>query len=201
MSFGPRTHVFTRLASVVGLAFLGFAGTPDAQETFTSDARWQLRAAIVDQERLLAESVEGRRILEEVNRKGNELRAENGALQAELEEEERNLTALRNEMDGEEFRRRANEFDLKVNSIRTIQRQKLERLNAEFEQSRASFYRKAESVMLEMMRERGIGMIVARQAVLLATSAADITDDVVVQLDQAYRLEQENEVDRSDDTQ
>ena len=201
MSFGPRTHVFARLASVVGLAILGFAVTPDAQETFTSDARWQLRAAIVDQERLLAESVEGRLILEEVNRKGNELRAENGALQAELEEEERNLTALRNEMDGEEFRRRANEFDLKVNSIRTIQRQKLERLNAEFEQSRASFYRKAESVMLEMMGERGIGMIVARQAVLLATSAADITDDVIVQLDRAFRLEQENEVDRSDDTQ
>ena len=155
-----------------------------------------LSAAIVDQERLLSGSIEGKLILEELNRKGNELRAENEGLQAELETEERALTEMRKNADQEEFRTHANAFDSKVNSIRAVQKQKLERLNEEYEQERERFFKKAELVMLEMMQERGIGMIVGRQAVLLATSSADITDDVIERMDLMYlsdREEQGNE--------
>ncbi len=184
-----------RSAAVVFL-FCGLASVSGAQEPPAEDVSWQLSAAIVDQERLLSDSIEGKLILEDLNRKGNELRAENEALQAELEAEERALTEMRETSDPAEFRTHADAFDSKVNSIRTDQKQKLEQLNLEYEQERERFFRKAEQVMLEMMQERGIGMIVGRQAVLLATSAADITDDVIERMDLVYlsdRAEQGSE--------
>ncbi len=172
--------------AVIVFLLCGFASIPGAQEIRSEDTTWQLSAAIVDQERLLSDSIEGKLILEDLNRKGNELRAENEALQAELETEERALTEMRKTADPEEFRTHANAFDSKVNAIRTDQKQKLEQLNAGYELARERFFRKAEQVMLEMMQERGIGMIVGRQAVLLATSAADLTDDVIERMDRAY---------------
>ncbi len=183
-----------RSAAIVFL-LCSFASVPGAQETRSEDTGWQLSAAIVDQERLLSDSIEGKLILEDLNRKGNELRAENEALQAELETEERTLTEMRKTAgaDQAEFRTLANAFDSKVNSIRTVQKQKLERLNVEYEQERERFFKKAEQVMLEMMQERGIGMIVGRQAILLATSAADITDDVIERMDLVYQSDREKQ--------
>ncbi len=181
-----------RSAAVV-LFFCGLASDSGAQESRAEDAGWQLSAAIVDQERLLGDSIEGKLILEDLNRKGNELRDENQALQDELEAEERVLTEMRESADPVEFRAHADAFDSKVSSIRTVQKQKLERLNAEFDLARERFFKKAERVMLEMMQERGIGMIVGRQAVLLATSAADITRDVIERMDRAYLSSLEKE--------
>ncbi len=179
--------------AVIVFLLCSFAGIPGAQEIRSEDTSWQLSAAIVDQERLLSDSIEGKLILEDLNRKGNELRAENEALQAELETEERALTEMRETADPAEFRMHANAFDSKVNLIRADQKQKLERLNVEYERERERFFRKAEKVMLEMMRERGIGMIVGRQAVLLATTAADITDEVIERLDLVYLSDREEQ--------
>ena len=181
-----------RTAAIV-LLVCGLASIPSAREPRAEDVSWRLSAAIVDQERLLGNSIEGKLILEDLNRKGNELRAENQALQDELEAEELTLTEMRENADPAEFREHANAFDAKVNSIRAIQKQKLERLNAEYDLARERFFKKAERVMLEMMQERGIGMIVGRQAVLLATSAADMTDDVIERMDRAYLSSLENE--------
>lgn len=186
------TSVAARSATIVFL-LCGLASVSGAQEPRAEDDTRQLSAAIVDQERLLSDSIEGNLILEDLNRKGNELRAENEALQAELETEERALTELRETADTEEFRTHANAFDSRVNSIRTDQKQKLERLNAEYELARERFFRKAEQVMLDLMQERGIGMIVGRQAVLLATSAADITDDVIESMDRAFLSDREEQ--------
>ena len=190
----PKTGIpVAARPAVIVFLLCGLASVSGAQEPRAEDFGWQLSAAIVDQERLLSDSIEGKLILEDLNRKGNELRAENEALQAELETEERALTEMRETAEPEEFRTHANAFDSKVNSIRTDQKQKLERLNAEYERARERFFRKAEQVMLEMMQERGIGMIVGRQAVLLATSAADITDDVIERMDRAYLSDREEQ--------
>ena len=57
-----------RLAAVVFL-LCGLASNPGAQELRSEDANWRLSAAIVDQERLLSDSIEGKLILEDLNRK------------------------------------------------------------------------------------------------------------------------------------
>jgi Skp family chaperone for outer membrane proteins len=138
---------------------------------------------IVDSERLLIETLYGRRIAADLAAQAAELQAENDRIVESLTLEERSLTVRRAEMDIEEFRTESEAFDTKVQEVRRVRDAKNVELQVATAGARGEFERQSRSVLETMMRERGAAMVIERRFVLLWTRGADITDDAIVRID------------------
>ncbi len=142
-----------------------------------------LPIASINRDRLFNDSAYGRALLARISERQKALVSENDRLQAELEQEERELTELRKQIPLQEFAPLAAEFDEKVKRIRQEQSGKSEQLTEDLEAARFSFFRRTEDIIKELMAERGIIYILDEQAVLLSTGEGDITAAAMERLD------------------
>lgn len=139
--------------------------------------------AIIDQERLLTGSRYGQRIQREAEEAGAALVAENRRIEAQLTEEELRLTELRATMTADAFRPLAQEFDTRVEGIRSAQEAKSRALQAQADSARAQFYELAFPVLVELMRLRGALVLLDNRTVLLSAEGLDITDAAIARID------------------
>lgn len=137
----------------------------------------------ISSERLYADSAFGRRIAREIEQDSLKLSAENRQIEAELTEEEHDLTERRPEMEPEEFRKLADAFDAKVQDIRSRQDAKARALSQRHDEARGRFYEAAQPVLARLMREAGAGVILERSSVFLSANATDITDVAIARID------------------
>jgi Skp family chaperone for outer membrane proteins len=145
-----------------------------------------LPIASLNREDLFNKSDYGRALLAQLNKKKEQLAAENTELYTNLEREELELTALRKQIPPEEFAPLAKAFDTKANKIRSRQRQKLADLNSQLEHARFTFFRHSETVIRNLMQETGILYVLNEQAILVSTGEGDITDEVIQRMDQMF---------------
>ncbi|WP_241434513.1 OmpH family outer membrane protein [Sulfitobacter noctilucae] len=138
----------------------------------------------IDSERLFLESSFGQRVAKEVEAKGAELAAENRQIEADLEAEERALTDVRATMVAEEFRVLANDFDEKVQRIRSAQAAKGRALNELLDQEREVFLNAAAPVLERLMRDADAAVILERRSVFLSDTGIEITDDAIALLNE-----------------
>ena len=141
--------------------------------------------AVVDQERLFRESAFGRQLLSEIDARGDVLAAENREIEANLTEEERELTEARATLDQAEFRERARAFDEKVRRLRGEQDAKARALANRQEEARTEFVRGVSPILSDMMSELNVDVLLDRRTVLTARSGVDITDRAVARIDAA----------------
>ena len=139
----------------------------------------------IDSERLFAETAFGRRIADEIEEAGRVLAAENRRIEAELTEEEQDLTEKRAEMSSEDFREVASAFDEKVQSIRRQQEVKARALVEKSDAGRVAFLRAAQPVLGQIMQEAGASVILERSSVFFSSNASDITELAVSRIDAA----------------
>ena len=138
---------------------------------------------IVNQERLLAQSLYGQRIQREVEAAGAALAAENRQIEAQLTEEELALTERRALMTPEAFRPVAQDFDDRVNGIRAAQEAKGRALQQQAEAAQQAFFDIAFPILVEILRSRGASILMDNRAVLLSADGIDITDEAVALID------------------
>ena len=146
----------------------------------------QLPVASINREVLFAESAYGRALLASISEHESRLVKENDSLLADLEREERELTELRKQIPAQEFAPLAQAFDVKANRIRQAQGEKLDALNKQLDGARFTFYRQAETVIRDLMIERGIVYVLNEQAILMSTGEGNITPDVMQRLDALF---------------
>ena len=156
-------------------------GLPAAAQD-TGAARSEI--LVVDPERLFEESQLGQRMMAEHQAEREELAAHNRKLEAELETEERALTARRAELSPEEFRELADAFDAKVQEIRRDSERRVRDLEQDRERLPLLFLRQAEPVLIEAMRNMGGVVLLDARTVMLRADAVDITDDVIARIDE-----------------
>jgi Skp family chaperone for outer membrane proteins len=137
----------------------------------------------LDQDRLFAESKFGRSVLARNESEEAALAAENRKLEAALEAEERSLTDLRTRMEPPEFRKLADEFDLRVEDVRRAQDARFRALARQREEDRKKFIETALPVLGRLMGEMGAVVILDRGAIVLSFDRIDITDDAIARLD------------------
>lgn len=137
----------------------------------------------LDQDRLFAESKFGREVLARNEAEEAALAAENRKLEAALEAEERSLTDLRARMSPEEFRKLADEFDLRVEEVRQAQDARFRALVRQGEEDRRKFIEAALPVLGRLMGEMGAVVLLDRSAIVLSFGRIDITDDAIARLD------------------
>ncbi len=160
------------VALLVGLGLWAIAPGLAAQESAASPV------LTVDQDRLFAESLWGKRVLGELDAASAALLAENRKIEASLTAEETALTAKRPTMAATAFRELADEFDARVTGIRKAQDSKGHDLGVRRDADRKRFFEAAVPVMVEVLNARGAFAILDGRAVILSVKAIDATDDM-----------------------
>lgn len=175
----PRSDLL--LALCLALCLPLAAAAQDGAETP------QARSAVVvvDQDRLFDASLYGQRILAEIDRRTDELAAENRKIEAELIAEERALTELRGVLSVEEFRARAEDFDARVEALRAQQDAKVRAVGRLRDEARKEFYGRVGSILSQILSERGAAVLMDRRAVLSSAEDVDITDAAIARIDAA----------------
>ncbi|WP_435310803.1 OmpH family outer membrane protein [Primorskyibacter sedentarius] len=160
-------------AAALAAAFGVLAAAVPAQEVVKSPI------LTVEADRLFNESLYGQRLTEEIEAAGSEISAENRQIEAALTAEEKSLTEQRANLPTAEFRKLADAFDEKVQSIRQEQDAKGRALAARTEDVRRDFLEAAQPVLGELMREAGAAVLIERRNVFLSADAIDVTDEAI----------------------
>lgn len=147
---------------------------------------------VLDQERLYTMSLFGQRVRAEVQAAYQVLERENDALLADLSAREQELTELRSTLRPEEFRELADDFDTDVEQIRTSQDGKLREISAYQEQEEQRFFAAASPLISAVSREAGLQILIDKRNVILADSESDLTDQLVLRLNQLLGTGAEN---------
>ncbi|WP_416915820.1 MAG: OmpH family outer membrane protein [Roseicyclus sp.] len=139
---------------------------------------------VLNQERLLSQSLYGQRIQREVEAAGAALAAENRQIEAQLTEEELALTERRTQMTPEDFRPIAEEFDSRVNGIRAAQEAKGRALQQQADAAQQAFFETVFPILVEILRNRGASVLMDNRALLLSAEGIDITDEAIALIDE-----------------
>ena len=137
---------------------------------------------IIDSDRLYSESDYGRRVAADLAALATEVQAENDRIVETLTQEERSLTLRRPTMTPEAFRAESEAFDAKVQEVRRARDAKnleFQRANAE---ARADFEERVQSILANIMIERGAVMVMEQRNVVLSIRAANITDAAIARI-------------------
>lgn len=137
----------------------------------------------ISSDRLFSDSAFGKRVARDLDADSAVLAAENRSIEAELTQEEQDLTAKRPDMAPAEFRALADAFDAKVQQIRRTQDAKARALANRSEEDRVAFFQAARPILERLMNESGAGVILERSSVFLSANATDITDVAISRID------------------
>ena len=174
---------------IFGMALIG-AIPAFAQETTVPRVGALERGTVIspiltiDSDRVFQESAFGQRVAKEIEIEGAKLATENTQVAADLEAEEKKLTAQRADMSPEDFRVLADAFDQKVQETRQAQAAKGRALNELLDKEREVFLTAAAPVMERLMRDAGAAVILDRRTVFVSASAVEITDDAIALLNE-----------------
>lgn len=140
---------------------------------------------ILDQDRLLRDSRLGQALLADLRAAEAALERDNQALADQLAAEERALTQQRAQMDPEAFRARAEEFDRRVEIIRTERARLSQELASRYEAEAQRFFETALPVLTRLMDDEGVIALIRPELVLLGADWLDITELAIARLDAA----------------
>lgn len=140
----------------------------------------------LDQERLFNGSRFGRAVIARNEADERALAAEFRQIEAALEEEERSLTERRPGLPPEEFRKLADEFDLRVEAVRRAQDGRSRALVRRRDEDRKVFIERVLPVLGRLMGERGAVAILNSEAIVLSFDRIDITDAAIARLDAEF---------------
>lgn len=171
----------------VSLCLGVFVSLIDASSVHAQDVGVvQSEIVLIDPERLFEQSLLGRSIAQRVQQERDALITMNRRLEAELEAEEKELTAQREQISPEEFRALADAFDEKVQQIRRDSERQARDLERNRERAPRDFLRQVEPILIEMMRDAGAVVVLDQRSVLLSAGIVDVTDLAIDRVDSAF---------------
>jgi Skp family chaperone for outer membrane proteins len=180
MSLRSRIFLGT-VATLLLAAQNSFAQVAQSYPTYNDSPQ----VVSVNRERLIQNSAFGRALIASLSTKQTALVEENETLAQNLEREELELTELRKSLTSDVFSPLAEAFDVKVKEVRRVQDQKAIDLAKLLEGARFRFFRQAERVIAQLMKENGIVFVLDESAVWIS-QGGDVTNVVIERLDSAY---------------
>ncbi len=176
-----------RVLRIIATLCLGFAVTGGAAQAqpFSLGVIDGPPVVVLNQERLFSGSLWGQRVQSELESASSDLVQQNRAIEAQLLDEEQQLTQQRSEMTAEEFQPLADAFDARVEEIRATQDERLRELNALADAAQRRFLQLTTPVLRDLLSERGAAAVLDSRAVIYLADGADITDAALARIDQA----------------
>lgn len=155
----------------LGGALSGLAGMAAAQPLGVP----RLAVVVLDREKLYTNSDFGQRVRRDIDAASAELVSENRKIEAELVEEERQLTTQRDTLDADVFRSMAEDFDAKVEGIRRAQDAKARAISTQSDRAQRIFFEAAGPILRGLAQETGALVILDSRSVIAAADQVDIT--------------------------
>lgn len=174
---GLRALVILMIAAAVSAGAAHPAAAQDARAVI------QTPIVTIDQDRLFAQSLYGKEILNALDQQSVALAADNRRIEADLTAEEKALTEERPRLDAATFREKADAFDKKVVAIRQEQDNKARDLVQRREAVRQGFFKDALPILTEIVRAHGAVVVMETRAVILSADQIDITDEAIARID------------------
>lgn len=169
----------------LGLAGPVFVQPVFAQSVVAVEPAVQSPLLTLDDERLFKESKFGKAVLAQQEADAQALITENRRIEAELEQEEKDLTARRATMSRTDFAPLSEAFNSKVEGIRKAQDAKSRDMTRAFEDEKLRFFEAVRPALAQIMKERGAVVIIDKRAVFVSFENADITNAAIQLLDQS----------------
>lgn len=138
----------------------------------------------LNQAELFEKSAWGRAATKAAEQAAAEVSAENRAIEAALEQEERDLTGKRAGMTAEAFSVLARDFDTRVEDFRKSQDAKVRAINRKLDEDRKVFLDRSVPLMVELLDEYGAVAIIGDDVLILSRSSADVTQRAIALMDQ-----------------
>ena len=173
-------EVFKRFSVLLACAFWGVAASAQSTGGAFDVGTIQSPVLVIESDRAFAQSAFGKRASLEIERAGSEIASENRQIETELKNEELALTAQRESLEPEVFRKLADAFDEKVQNLRREQDTKARALVERQETARRQFLVAVKPVLNEIMLDFGASLILEKRNVFVSVAAIDITDQVVM---------------------
>lgn len=170
---------FALIGLAVLLAFAGPTGIRAQQMGVV-----QSDVVVIDPERLLTETLYGRRLQSEVQAARELLIAQNDRVAADLEAEELALTGKRATTPPDEFRVLADAFDQKVAKLRLEAEQMSRDLERRRDLAPAQFMRVIQPVLSELLQEAEAVVMLDVRTVLLRAEVADVSDLAIARINE-----------------
>lgn len=139
---------------------------------------------VLDVDQAYETSAWGRRAKTDIEAAARQIEADNKRLEAQLTAEEQALTAERATLAPDVFRRKAEEFDARAQTIRRERAEVARDLGSRAEADRNAFLNASLPVVTTLMQEHQAAVVLDRRQTLLAITAVDITAQLVARMDE-----------------
>ena len=146
--------------------------------------RFQSPVLVIDFDRLYDQSAYGQRIKRSIENEGAEISAQNREIEAELTEQERALTQMRADLTPADFQKMAEDFDARVQLLRSEQDTKARALGQRSEEARRIFLSHVRHVIAALMQASEAVVILDMRTVFVSLDTADVTNEAIAMLDQ-----------------
>ncbi|MBV7409792.1 OmpH family outer membrane protein [Maritimibacter sp. DP1N21-5] len=168
-----------------GLLALVLAVGTQAASPALSQSLGQVVSAVVviDRDALFSGTAFGQRVNEELDSERASLAEETRKIETALEQEERALTEERANLTQEEFRAKADEFDERVQALRTDRDRAQTTYVQKYEAAQRDFYARVGPIIGQLMTDRGAVVVLDKRMVLLSNSAVDVTEEAISRID------------------
>ena len=166
------------LALGLGLSVLPTPGQAQSLGQLVSDV------VVIDRDALFTGTAFGQRVTQELDSERASLAEETRKIETALEAEERALTEERETLTPEDFRAKANEFDERVQALRSDRDRAQAAYVQKFEGAQRDFYTRVGPVIGSLMTDRGAVVVLDKRMVLLSSAAVDVTEEAIARIDE-----------------
>ena len=179
-----RGAFYWGLALVCLAACLGGAPVALAQNSGADAGKPTLSGVlIVSMDRILRESAAGSSVQEQAEALREGLRGALDDRRKQLRDEERELAQLRASLEREAFDERVADFETKVRELRRDEQRDSGRLQRAVGLARAQLREQLAGILVQLMTERGAGVMIDKKQVLVSANGLDVTDEAIKRLD------------------
>ncbi|MBL1146478.1 MAG: OmpH family outer membrane protein [Pseudomonadota bacterium] len=173
------------ILAVLACAGLLFSGTPAAAETKAANAATdgQLTIGIVDMDLLMQKSSAAKHVRSQIDKKRSTYQGELKALDQKLAATKQDLMKGDAKLTPEDLKKKQSIFYEKVVAAQKKTQTEQRAMDAAVERSLNELRKKTALIIRDVAKERKIDVVLSHQAVIIAASALDITDEVLARLD------------------
>lgn len=140
--------------------------------------------AIVDYEKILAESKAGVSLQKQITAKREAFSKEFAEKDKSLKKAQADVIASKEKLSAEEFNKKRKAFDAQVGEVKSLFEKRSNSLRQGVDQSMAELRKSIMESAAKVADEKGFDLVLTRDAVVIAEKDLDITSDVLKALDE-----------------
>lgn len=175
------------LSLVVALALLSISAAYAADKKKGDGVKTSSYVGVVDNMLLMSESLAAKSLNEEFKKSRDVIQDIISKKEKQLRDAEQDLEVSRTTLSAEDYEEKRSEFVAQFQEAKTELRKQMIIKEKAFKNAEAKLQQEIINVVTEISEERGYDIVIPRSAVIIMDGAADITEDVLAELNKRVK--------------